>query len=98
MCTAGNTIIKFKLEIIQYIHTHIHAQPQTKTFLTLKLSIADTRPFTWVCGWKVYYKPFLFNLLQIFYLLGVGLLLTFDLLACVDSQGMLYYYPSSVIF
>ena len=29
--------------------------------------------------------------MQILYLLGVGLLLTFDLLACVDSQGMLYY-------
>ena len=29
--------------------------------------------------------------MQILYLVGVGLLLTFDLLACVDSQGMLYY-------
>ena len=34
---------------------------------------------------------FLLNLMQILYLVGVGLLLTFDLLACVDSQGMLYY-------
>ena len=38
-----------------------------------------------------YYKLIIFNLLQIFYLLGVGLLLTFDLLACVDSTGMLYH-------
>ena len=33
----------------------------------------------------------IFNLLQIFHLLGVGLLLIFDLLACVDSTGMLYH-------
>ena len=44
-----------------------------------------------VCGWKVYYKLFC-NLLQILYLVGVGLLLTFDLPAVVDSQGILYYY------
>ena len=29
--------------------------------------------------------------MQILYLVGVGLLLTFDLLACVDSQGMLFH-------
>ena len=28
--------------------------------------------------------------MQILYLVGVALLLTFDLLACADSQGMLY--------
>ena len=49
-----------------------------------------------VRGWKVYYKLFC-NLLQILYLVGVGLLLTFDLPACVDSQGMPYYYPSFTI-
>ena len=47
----------------------------------------------WFC-----YKLFLFNLMQVLYLVEVGLLLTFDLLACVDSEGMLYYHPSSVIF
>ena len=41
------------------------------------------------CGLEGYYcKFFLFNLMQILYLVGVGLLLTFDLVACVDSQGM----------
>ena len=45
-----------------------------------------------------HYKLFPFNLMQILYLVEVGLLLTCDLLACVDSQGMLYYYPSSVTF
>jgi len=29
--------------------------------------------------------------MQISYLVGVGLLLTIDLLACVHSQGMLYH-------
>ena len=58
-----------------------------------------TGPFTIVCGWKGFsYKFFLSNLMQILYLLRVGLLLTFDLLACVDSQGMLYYDPNSAIF
>ena len=39
--------------------------------------------FSEVC----YYKLFLFLLMQMLYLVGVGLLLTIDLLTCVHSQG-----------
>ena len=45
-----------------------------------------------------YYKLLPFDLMQILYLVEVGLLLTFDLLACVDSQGMLYYYPIALSY
>ena len=62
------------------------------TFMYLTYTKWDTSPFTWVCDLKgYYYKLIIFNLLQILYLLGVGLLLIFDLLACVDSTGMLYH-------
>ena len=58
---------------------------------TIKDSVRDTS-LSRVCGLKsYYYKLILFKLLQILHLLGVGLLLTFDLLACVDSIGMLYH-------
>ena len=44
--------------------------------------------FSEVCGWEgYYYKLFLFLLMQMLYLVGVGLLLTIDLLTCVHSQG-----------
>ena len=32
--------------------------------------------------------------MQILYLVGFGLLLTFNLLACIDSQGMFYHNSS----
>ena len=61
------------------------------TLHTLKDSVRDTS-LSRLCGLKsCYYKLILFKLLQILYLLGVGLLMTFDLLACVDSTGMLYH-------
>ena len=61
------------------------------TLHTLKDSVRDTS-LSRVCGLKnYYYKLILFKLLQILYLLGVSLLLTFDLLACVDSTGMHYH-------
>ena len=47
---------------------------------------ANTRSFSKVCGWEVYYYKF-FLLMQMLYLVGVGLLLTVDLLICVHSQG-----------
>ena len=75
---------------------HIHAQSQTKTFLhphNYVLKCLVTSFHMALCGWESFIIKsfFLSNLMQILYLLGVGLLLTFDLLACVDSQGMLYY-------
>ena len=82
-----------------YVH-NLRLRPScihTVMCLTLKLSVTDTRVFMWVCGWRDFViKLFLLNLIQILYLVGVGLILTFDLLACVDSQGMLYPNPSSV--
>ena len=41
--------------------------------------------FSEVCG--CYYKLFLFLLMQMLYLVAVGLLLTIDLLTCAHSQG-----------
>ena len=82
----------------------MHAIPQTETFLhphnnvpDAKISITDTSLFTGVQVLKVTVIRFIFfNLMQISYLVGVGLLLNFELLACVHSQGMLYH--NSVIF
>ena len=65
-------------------------------YLTLKISVTDTSLFTWVRVLKTLegvtiIRFIFFNLMQISYLVGVGLLLNFELLACVHSQGMLYH-------
>ena len=39
-----------------------------------------------LCDWEGYYYK-LFLLMQMLYLVGVGLLLTIDLLTCAHSQG-----------
>ena len=69
-----------------YIHIRLRPScvpyvPHTKTLVTFLMG-------TWLEGLGLIYK--FYHLMQILYLVGVGLLLNFDLLPCTESKGMLY--------
>ena len=74
-----------------YIYTYIHNFRLRPTCVHIyvpptKILVTDTSQFSWVHGLKGYINFIPFHLMQILYLVGVGLLLNVDL-ACTESQG-----------
>ena len=100
MFACSKQFIQLEMKFLQYFYIHYlrlrpsFLRPHILCTLHTKTFGNRYQPVfmgTWLEGSLLYLTNFIpFHLMQILYLVGVGLLLNVDL-ACTDSQGMLYY-------